>query len=450
MSGSIYQSFLGKTVGFVGLGISNTPILDGMTERGISCVVRDRKNLTDIPEHQERIRKGVRYVCGDGYLDGISEDVLFLAPAVRPDLPELAEAKARGVVLTSEMEAFFCHCPCTIIGITGSDGKTTTTTLISMILSAAGKTVFVGGNIGRNLFTLCDQMTPQDYAVVELSSFQLFKMDRSPDISVVTNLAPNHLDWHKDMDEYAAAKANILAYQNNTDVAVLNQDDPYAAYYADFAPGAVRYLSGRKRLSDGFWFDGEGIHKGDGLILKDSDIRMVGRHNRYNYTAAVAALDGLVSPDAVREVARTFGGVEHRIEFVREVNGVRFYNSSIDSSPSRTAACLNSFPEKVIVICGGYDKKIPLEPLGPLFTEHVKHAVLCGATAKKIRAVLDGSGFTDYETTDDFPEAVRLAYAAAKPGDCVVLTPAAASFDRFKHFEERGNVFKALVNDLTS
>lgn len=448
MKESIYQPYIGKTVGFVGTGISNTPILKAMTERGIRCVVRDRKNPTEDPEHWTLEEKGVRYFCGESYLEGISEDVLFLAPAVRPDQPALLEAKARGVRLTSEMEAFFAFCPCKKIGITGSDGKTTTTTLISKILQAAGKTVFLGGNIGRNLFTQADSMSPDDFAVVELSSFQLFKMTRSPDIAVITNLAPNHLDWHRGMDEYAAAKAAILTYQSAGGIAILNADDGYAPYYAQKAPGAIRYISGNRKLEDGFWFDGEGIHKGSELILKDTDILMVGRHNRYNYTAAAAALDGLVPARAIREVARSFGGVEHRIEFVREFKGVRFYNSSIDSSPSRTTACLNSFPDRVVIICGGYDKKIPLEPLGPLFKEHVKHAVLCGATAEKIRTVLDAEGFQDYEMTDDFEAAVHAAFASASPGECVVLSPAAASFDRFRNFEERGNVFKNIVNHL--
>lgn len=444
---SAYAStFKNKKVGFIGLGVSNLPVLRILASAGAVCSVRDKKNLRDNPSFAELESEGIAFRCGEDYLENIDEDVLFLSPAVRPDLPALLDAKARGVYLTNEMQEFFLHCPCPIIGITGSDGKTTTTTLTAKLLEASGHRVHLGGNIGKNLLSTLDDIKEDDLAVVELSSFQLFKMNRSPSIAAVTNLSPNHLDWHVDMQEYADAKENIFAFQDENGVLVLNKDDAHAHEYAKKAHGRIKWTSGKEQAD--VWFDGTGIYRGDKLIVRDEDILVVGRHNRYNYAQAICLTEGFVTDEAIREVARTFGGVEHRCEFVREKDGVRYYNSSIDSSPTRTAACLTSFKQKVIVICGGYDKHIPLEPLGELFVHHAKHAVLCGATAEKIEAVLQNVGYTDYTRTDDFAQAVQVASSHAERGDCVVLSPAAASFDMFANFAQRGETFKKLVNEL--
>ncbi len=440
------STFKHKKVGFIGLGVSNLPVLRILASGGAICTVRDKKNLRDNPSFAELESEGITFLCGEEYLENIDEDVLFLSPAVRPDLPALVEARSRGVYLTNEMQEFFLHCPCRIIGITGSDGKTTTTTLTAKLLSASGHRVHLGGNIGKNLLSTLDEIEPNDFAVVELSSFQLFKMNRSPDIAAVTNLSPNHLDWHIDMQEYADAKENIFAFQNENGVLVLNKDDAYAHEYAKKARGRIKWTSGKE--TGDVWFDGTGIYRGNKLIVRDEEILIVGRHNRYNYAQAICLTEGFVTDEAIREVARTFGGVEHRCEFVREKDGVRYYNSSIDSSPTRTAACLTSFAEKVVVICGGYDKHIPLEPLGELFVHHAKHAVLCGATAQKIEAVLQSIGYTDYTRVDDFAQAVQVAAEHAERGDCVVLSPAAASFDMFVNFAQRGETFKQLVMKL--
>ncbi len=442
------KTFRGKRVAFIGLGISNLPVLQLLQDAGAICTVRDKKDLTAVAEFAPLRERGVRFLCGEHYLADADEDVFFLSPAVRPDLPELQKAVERGAVLTNEMQEFFSLCPGRIIGVTGSDGKTTTTTLIAKLLEASGHRVHLGGNIGRNLLAQADDIRPEDFAVTELSSFQLMKMTRSPDIAVITNLAPNHLDWHRGMDEYAEAKANILSHQGKDGIAVLNRDDEYAPFYASKANGTVREISGKQALPDGIWFDDAGIHRGNTLLLSDGDILLVGRHNRYNMAQAICATAGFVTDDAIRTVAKTFGGVEHRIEFVKEIHGVKYYNSSIDSSPSRTQACLRSFKQKVIVICGGYDKHIPLDPLGPLFCEKAKAAVLCGATAPKVEEVLKQAGYTTYQRVNDFETAVRTAASLAGAGDIVVLSPAAASFDQFRNFEERGNVFKQLVQTL--
>lgn len=441
------SEYKNKKIGFVGMGVSNLPVIQRFISAGAKCIVRDKNDLSSRDFYNDLLEKGVEFINGDNYLDGIDETLLFLSPAVRPDLEGIENARKNGTRVTSEMEEFFNLCPCKTIAVTGSDGKTTTTTLIAKLLEASGKKVWLGGNIGIDLFSTLDEIKPNDFAVVELSSFQLMKLAKSPDIAVVTNVAPNHLDWHTDMNEYVVSKKNIFNFQNENSLLVLNNDDEYCRSFIKEAKGSVRTISGKSTDVD-VYFDDNGIYSDGKLLVLDSDIKIVGRHNRYNYSEAYTAVKDYVTPEVLRKVASEFGGVEHRIEFVREVDGVKYYNSSIDSSPSRTKACLESFKEKVIAISGGYDKNIPYEPLADVFSRKVKYAVLCGATAKKIALVLDNIGFTEYVFADDFNKAVNLAKEKAVAGDNVVLTPASASFDMFKNFAERGNIFKDIVNKL--
>ena len=436
-----------KAVGFVGMGVSNLPVIRLFISAGAKCIVRDKKDLSSNDYYEELLSNGVGFVCGDDYLDDITEELLFLSPAVRPDIEGIAKARANGTRVTSEMEEFFRLCPCKKIAVTGSDGKTTTTTLIAKLLEAQGYKVWLGGNIGVNLFATLDDIKEDDFAVVELSSFQLMKLSKSPDVAVITNVAPNHLDWHIDMQEYVYAKKRIFEFQNETSTLVLNIDDEHCRTFVKDAKGSVRVISGNTDQAD-VYFNKNGIYDKNGLLVSDEDIRIVGRHNRYNYSEAYCAVCDYVTGDTLNKVAREFGGVEHRIEFVRELDGVKYYNSSIDSSPSRTTACIESFSDKIIVIVGGYDKNIPYDPLGDLFVRKVKYAVLCGATAKKISSVLDSVGYTDYCIADEFECAVHIAKQQASNGDCVVLTPASASFDMFKNFAERGNKFKQIVKSF--
>ncbi len=441
------SNYKGKTVGFVGMGVSNLPVIKLFAANGASCVVRDKNDLSDRDFYSELVSLGVDFICGENYLEGINETLLFLSPAVRPDLNGIDQARKNGTRVTSEMEEFFRLCPCKKIAVTGSDGKTTTTTLIAKLLEAQGYKVWLGGNIGVNLFATLDEITENDYAVIELSSFQLMKLSESPDIAVVTNVAPNHLDWHVDMSEYVEAKKRIFTFQNSSSLLVLNLDDEYSEEFKKCAMGNIRTISGNTQNGD-IYFTDDGIYENGTCLVNDNDIRIVGRHNRYNYAAAYSAVKDLVSVETLNKVASEFGGVEHRIEFVREINGVKFYNSSIDSSPSRTTACVNAFKTPIIAICGGYDKNIPYEPIGELFKNKVKYTVLCGATAKKIADVFNNVGYTEYVITEDFETAVKLAKEKATNGDNVVLTPASASFDMFRNFAERGNVFKRIVNLL--
>ena len=450
------DSLKGKRVAVIGIGVSNTPLIELLLGYGVSVTACDKKERAAFGDLADRLEKwGCELKLGEDYLKELDQDVIFRSPGIRPDIPEFLAAQEKGSIITSEMEVFFDVCPCHMLAVTGSDGKTTTTTIISKLLAAEGKIVHVGGNIGHPL--LCDtpEIAPEDMAVLELSSFQLMTMQKSPHIAVTTNLAPNHLDVHKDYQEYVDAKANIFTHQSASDIAVFNADNADTVKQAAKAVGEVRWFSRKQRVDNGvFCEDGVIYEAADGSvtpIMETKDILLPGVHNIENYMATFAAVRGLVSYETMRKIARTFGGVEHRIELIRTRNGVRWYNDSIASSPSRTIAGLNSFPEKVILIAGGKDKGISYAPLGPVVNDHVKLLLLCGKTAGVIReAVEHAENYRGLEIRDvaDYHEAVAIADEASRPGDVVILSPASTSFDRFANFMERGQVFKAIVNEL--
>ena len=454
------SSLQNKTVAVIGIGVSNRPLIELLLSRGVvvtACDKKDRGALGSLAEELEG--KGCRLRLGADYLTGLTEDVIFRTPGMRPDLPELTAAVERGSVLTSEMEVFFQVCPCPILAVTGSDGKTTTTTIIAELLRAAGRTVHLGGNIGHPLLAETGSIRPEDLAVLELSSFQLITMTRSPHIAVVTNLAPNHLDVHRDYAEYIAAKENIFTHQTEEDIAVFNADNEITRSFFGRERGALRAFSRRETVERGAYLapGGETViwmanEQGRRPVLPLADIRLPGVHNVENYMAAIAAVDGLVPDEVIRDFAKSFGGVEHRIELVRELDGVRWYNDSIASSPSRTIAGLNSFSEQVVLIAGGKDKGISYDSLGPVVNEHVKLLILCGATAGVIRASVEqAENYRGLEIVDveDYRQAVSLARSRTAAGDVVILSPASTSFDRFANFMERGRVFKELVRQLT-
>ena len=450
------EDMRGKRIAIIGIGVSNTPLLKLLAAEGLrvaACDKRTREQMGQQAEHLEQL--GCELHLGPDYLKDLDADVIFRTPGLRPDVPEIAACVDRGAMLTSEMEVFFEVCPCTIIAVTGSDGKTTTTTIIAELLKKAGKRVWVGGNIGHPLLCEADGMLSTDFAVLELSSFQLMTMTQSPHIAVVTNLAPNHLDVHRDMAEYVAAKENIFTHQSREDIAIFNADNAITAEQSTRAPGRARLFSRQGEVADGVFLRDEDVVCRSGgherVVMTTGDIKLPDVHNVENYMAAIAAVDGLVPDQVIRTFAREFGGVEHRIELVRTYKGVRYYNDSIASSPSRAIAGLRSFSEKVIMIAGGYDKHIPFDVLGPEIVAHVKLLVLCGATADKIRAAVENaSGYRPGhpEIIDAAPlaAAVQAARDWAQPGDVVTLSPACASFDQFKNFAERGDFFKAIVN----
>lgn len=454
------QGMKGKRAAVIGLGVSNRPLVELLTGSGvhvIACDKKERAALGDAAAHYEAL--GVELHLGEHYLENLDADVIFRTPGMRPDVPALLEARTRGAVITSEMEAFFAVCPCSIIGVTGSDGKTTTASVIAELLKAEGRRVWLGGNIGRPLLADADKMTPEDIAVLELSSFQLMDMPYSPHTAVLTNLAPNHLDVHKDMAEYIAAKENIYRHQGAQDTAIFNADNAITRGLSEKVVGRVRLFSRQEEIADGAFVRGGAVWlrdaAGERAVLPLSDIRLPGWHNVENYMAALLAVDGLVRDETVRCVAREFAGVEHRIEFVRELHGVKYYNDSIASSPTRTIAGLRAFQHKVILIAGGYDKHIPFSPLAPEVIEHVKLLILCGATADAIeRAVVESKA---YQTASERPailrcgdlqQAVETAYFHAESGDIVTLSPACAAFDQFANFMERGRTYKEIVRKL--
>ena len=445
-----FHSLKDKKIAVLGLGVSNRPLVRLLLDFGCQvtgCDKTPREKLDG--EVLELEKAGCTLHVGENYLDGVEADVVFRTPGMHPANPAIQALVSRGAQVTSEMEVFFEVCPCTILAVTGSDGKTTTTTLVSEMLKAEGKTVWLGGNIGTPLLPLVRQMKPSDFAVVELSSFQLMDMKCSPARAVITNLAPNHLDIHKDMAEYVQAKTNIFRYQDENGILILNADNPITAAFR--GNGKTLFFS-RQKEADVCLADGVICRHGE-KVLKTSEILIPGVHNVENYMAAIAMVDGLVSDETIRQVARTFGGVEHRIELVRVKDRVRFYNDSIASSPSRTIAGLHSFPERVILIAGGYDKHIPYDVLGPEICAHVKKLFLGGATGEKIRQAVISCPEYDpkaLEITDcgSFEPAVRAAAAAAKAGDVVLMSPASAAFDQFKNFMVRGDFYKKLVKEL--
>ena len=446
----------GKTVAVIGVGVSNTPLIRLLRGAGIAvtaCDKKDREALGSLAEELEAMGCALR--LGPDYLEDLQADVIFRTPGLHPKY--LEAARRRGSQITSEMEVFFQVCPCKTIAVTGSDGKTTTTTIIAELLKAAGKSVYVGGNIGRPLLPDVDGMEPGDIAVLELSSFQLMTMEQSPDIAVITNLAPNHLDVHKSMEEYIAAKKNIFTHQGPGGLLVLNADNGITSGFAPEARGRVTLFSRRTEpekgvfVKDGAIWVRNDMHERPVLYLEN--ILLPGEHNVENYMAAIAALDGLVPDQVVRDFAAKFAGVEHRIELVRTLRGVRYYNDSIASSPSRTIAGLRSFKEKVLLIAGGYDKHIPFDVLGPEVVELVKALFLTGDTAPKIRAAVERApGYRPdalpIQEYSSFDGAVLAACQAAQSGDVVILSPACASFDRFKNFMERGAAFKKIIYGL--
>lgn len=448
----------GKRIAVIGMGVSNTPLIRMLLRADLNVTVRDkaaRERVEEIAEELESL--GAKLKLGEEYLEELNEDIIFRTPGLSPNNPALRRAIEGGSELTSEMELFFRTCPCRLIGVTGSDGKTTTTTIITEFLKEAGYNVYVGGNIGKPLLPDVAGMEPDDFAVLELSSFQLMTMEQSPHIAVFTNLSPNHLDYHGSMGEYIAAKENLFLHQSEGDKAIFNFDNQTTNDLSKAAKGSVTYFSRQQRLEQGVYLRDGAIwltnEQGSREVLPLRDIRLPGVHNIENYMAAIAAVDGLVPDKCVREVAQRFNGVEHRIELVRELDGVKYYNDSIGTSPTRTIACLDSFEQKVILIAGGYDKGVPFTTLGYAVADKVKALVLTGATAKAIRNAVEAApayaqGNPDILELDDFADAVKAARAIAEPGDVVILSPACAAFDKFKNFMERGKYFKKLVQEF--
>ena len=457
---NFFKSMNGKKIAFCGIGTSNLPLIELFIKYGASVTACDRRTREQLGDSADVAQKaGAKLSLGDDYLKNLDVDIVFRTPGMRYYMDELVEMRNRGVVVTSEMEVFFDLCPCKIYAITGSDGKTTTTSIIAQMLQAPGKTVHLGGNIGKPLLPEIESIGYDDAAVVELSSFQLISMRKGPDVAVVTNLAPNHLDIHKDMQEYIDAKKNLVIHQGAFSRVVLNKDNEITNGFEPECRGRVLKFSRKSQLNNGAYLDENNniVFADNGkktVVMNIADIKIPGMHNVENYMAAISAVWGEVSVENIVNVAKTFAGVEHRAEFVREFEGVKYYNDSIASSPTRTAlGTLSLYDFKIILIAGGYDKKIPYDGLGPVICDKVKYLILMGATAPKIKAaVLNADNYSDGNPTiievSNMEEAVAKAREVAKPGDLVSMSPASASFDLYKNFDQRGKHFKSIVNGL--
>jgi UDP-N-acetylmuramoylalanine--D-glutamate ligase len=451
-----FKDFIkGKKTAVVGIGVSNIPLINFLVQLGASVTAFDKKKEEQLGDVAgEFKKKGVKLSLGESYLDNLTGfEVVFKTPSMRIDSEALLRVKSEGAYITSEMEEFVKYCPAKVYGITGSDGKTTTTTIVYNLLKEAGYTTWVGGNIGNPLFSHIEEMEQDHKVVLELSSFQLMTMDVSPQVAVITNITPNHLDMHKGMDEYVDAKKNIFKFQEKGDLLVLNKENPITYSFVGEAVDEVRLFSSKEEVIDGaFYSDGKILLEGK-EVCETKDIVIKGSHNIENYMAAFLAVREDVSPEVMKKVAYTLKGVAHRNELIREVNGVKYYNDSIGSSPTRTLATISVFEKPVILIAGGYDKHIPFEPLAEEGYKQIKKLILLGDTKQSIKAVFDkvivekNVNIPIY-VVDSFEEAVDKSREISEPGDYIVLSPACASFDMFPNFEVRGNRFRELVNSM--
>lgn len=457
---SFFEEINGKTIALCGIGKSNLPLIEMFIGHGANVIACDKRNEEELLENATLAKEaGALLNLGENYLNNLDVDIVLRTPGMKFFTPELVELRKNNVVVTSEMEIFFDLCPCRIIAVTGSDGKTTTTTIISEILKKNGRRVHLGGNIGMPLLPTIESIESDDIAVVELSSFQLISMRKSPDIAVVTNIEPNHLDIHKDMQEYVDAKKNIILHQNAFGKTVLNLDNKRSNEFESFTRGLTEKFSLESdEMKFGAYLKKNGdiimkAEKAETFLFNKTDIKIPGMHNVANYLAAICAVWNIVEKDDILHVAKTFAGVEHRAEFVREVNGVSYYNDSIASSPTRTASgTLSLYDKRIILIAGGYDKNLSYEKLGVIINSKVKKLILMGETSKKIEnAVRDAKNFTneiEIKHVENMEQAVELAAKISQPGDIVSMSPASASFDLYPNFDARGKHFKELVNSL--
>lgn len=454
------QNLNGKKVAIIGLGVSNIPLIDYMHKYNAKVTVFDQKEESKIKDDLIKKIKNYNFSTSfgkDSFKNLKGFDIIFRSPSCLPTKKELVEEKQRGAIITSEIEMLMKLTPAKIIGVTGSDGKTTTTSLIYSILKKAGNNVYLGGNIGIPLFTKVGEMKPSDFVVLELSSFQLMGMEISPHVGVITNITPNHLNVHKDYQEYIDAKKIIFKYQNENDVIVLNYDNEITKNCAKEAISKVRFFSGKEKLENGFIVDENEIKEcNDGIrkhIINSTEIKLRGEHNLENIATALAATKDYVDEDTAVQAIKEFSPVEHRLEFVREINGCKWYNDSVSSTPTRTIAGLNSFDEDIVLIAGGYDKNLDYTPLAKPILKKVKALILLGQTSGKIFEAVKREEEKENKQIkiymcDNLTDTVNQAKKVAKPGQIVLFSPASASFDLFKNFADRGNQFKNIVNSL--
>ena len=450
-----------RKVAVIGLGVSNSPLIEYLHKAKAKVTVFDKRNIDDIPKETMDLvtNYGMEFSLGNNYLSKLKGfDLIFRSPSCLPTTKELKEEAERGALVTTEVEMVIEMTPSTVIGVTGSDGKTTTTTLISEIIKAGGYKCFLGGNIGTPLFTQIADMTPDDVVVLELSSFQLMEMTVSPHISVVTNVTPNHLDYHKDLEEYIEAKKSILKYQTKDDILVLNYDNEVTRDFANEANAKVIFFSSEEKLDNGYILDENAIkvceNKLRRHIIDTKDIALIGKHNYQNICAALAATKTLVDENTALEVVKSFTGVHHRLELVKtDSQNTKWYNDSASTSPTRTISGLNAFDKKIVLIAGGSDKNLDYSPIAKPILEKCKSLVLIGQTKTKIMNAVKNELDKQNKNmniliAESLDEAIELAKKETTQNDIVLFSPASASFDMFKNAYQRGDLFREKVNDL--
>ena len=449
-----------RKIAVIGLGVSNIPLLDYLHEKKAKVTVFDQRTIDNISKDvMDKITSySFEFSLGENYLEKLKGfDLIFRSPSCLPTTKELKKEEERGAIVTTEIEMLIKMCPAKVIGVTGSDGKTTTTSLINAILKHAGYKTWLGGNIGIPLFTKLNEIEKEDIVVLELSSFQLMGMEISPSISVITNITPNHLNIHKDYEEYIEAKKNIFKYQNENGILVLNYDNEITRNCAKEANGKVIFFSSKEKLENGYIVDNGIIKECEDKIRKHvldaKDVKLRGVHNYENICTALAATKTLVNQDKAVEAIKEFNSVEHRLELVKQIDGVKWYNDSVSSSPTRTIAGLNSYDEPIVLIAGGYDKNLEYEPLAKPVVDKVSTLILIGQTAEKIYDVVKNESEKENKKIniymcDTLEQTIEIAKKSAKKGDVVLFSPASASFDMFKNFADRGHKFKDLVNKI--
>ena len=456
-----FENFIkSKNVAIIGLGVSNIPLIDYMSEKNAKVTIFDNREESEIENDIiSKIKNyGFVFVGGEDNLSKLNGfDIIFRSPSCLPTKEELVKEEERGAIITTEIEMLMKLAPCKIIGVTGTEGKTTTSSIIYQIIKQSGKTCYLGGNIGNPIFTKLKDITEEDIIVLEMSSFQLMGMEVSPNISLVTNIYPDHLNVHKDMEEYIDSKKNILKFQNSEDIIVLNYDNEITRSFSNDAKGKTIFFSSKHILTDGYIYntetgDIEYYENGKSTILMNKkDIKLRGIHNYENICAALAVTSSIVNFETQKIAIESFIGVEHRLEFVREIDGVKYYNDSIGTSPASTIAGLNAFDENIILLAGGSDKGLDYKEIGEKIAEKVGTLILCGPTSEKIeeatKKALNGKNIEIFKV-ENMEEAVQQAKKSAKRGDIVLLSPASASFDLYKNFAERGNIFKEIVNKI--
>lgn len=449
-----------RKVAIIGIGVSNIPLLEYFNKKGAKVTVFDRRTIENIDKNiiDTISNYGMNMSFGVDYLSKLHGfDIIFRSPSCRPDTKEIEEEVNRGAILTSEIEMVLELCPGTVIGITGSDGKTTTTSLIYEIIKQKGYNCYLGGNIGIPLFTKVEEMKKDDIVILELSSFQLMNMQISPNISIITNITPNHLDIHKSYEEYIESKKNIFKYQNKDGILILNYDNDITKEFEKEANGKVIFFSSKEKLENGIIYDDEKIKSCEnGIrrhILNTKNIYIKGIHNFENICAAIAATVTLVDIDTQNKAISEFKGVHHRLEFVRDINGVKWYNDSASSSPTRTIAGINAFSEEITLITGGYDKNLDYTPMAKPIVDKVKTLLLIGQTSEKIYNAVkeemhNKNKVVEIYKCDSLEECVDIANELTSAGEVVLFSPGSASFDMFKNAYQRGDMFKELVNKV--